>query len=608
MSSFYSSSSSFIPDYGETALLDQIAQIASQLGQQQYSWAQQQFANTSALTDQAVQQYLSAANASDQLAQNNINRYEQVYQPLEDQLIQDANSYASQPRIAFEMGKAESGAGQAMDANRLNAERELQSFGIDPSSGRYAELEMAQNAQRGAAQAGAAQQAQYNTENVGRQLRSQAIQVGQQYPGQAVNALNSEVQGLSGAVNAKLANLNAGTAALASADPFLNTAMALKYPPLGNRSQSQSGSGFRVQSGNGSNGGGASRFGGGGGGTAGYPGNINGPAAGYYGSTTPGYGSYQPNAGIMDIPGGYDTGGNFGGSPYDTYGQDYGSYTNYDPNGYSQFADPTAYGGASYDPFNTYGQDYGAYTNYGYGNDTSSYGGDYGSSDYSGGYNSGGQDFGSYGDTSYSSDPTAGFSNYDSGGFGDSFAAGGAVDPFGGYYTGTVTEPVVGSNPAAPPQQSSTPVNEPVMGSTPGQTPNYSVNPVSEPFIGQFSQPSGGISSGRGSGSRLPSQPISLASGGNPTTGGFVPKQASPSGGRLQDDVPANLNEGEFVVPRDVAMWKGQEFFQKLIDQSRKARMGASAQGKPGPRAPGPTRFNSQAMPQPTSQPQMGAM
>ncbi len=68
--------------------------------------------------------------------------------------------------------------------------------------------------------------------------------------------------------------------------------------------------------------------------------------------------------------------------------------------------------------------------------------------------------------------------------------------------------------------------------------------------------------------------------------GGNVPASASPSGGAKVDDVqakgpgntPMRLNADEFVIPQDVALWKGQEFFQNLIDQSRKKRVTASAQ------------------------------
>ena len=84
----------------------------------------------------------------------------------------------------------------------------------------------------------------------------------------------------------------------------------------------------------------------------------------------------------------------------------------------------------------------------------------------------------------------------------------------------------------------------------------------------------------------------------NATTGGQVPRHASPSGGRQTDDVAARLNAGEFVIPRDVAAWKGQEFFQNLINQSRKKRVGggAPAQGKMKPALNQRPSFVSQQM------------
>src|SRR4029077_15055035 len=60
--------------------------------------------------------------------------------------------------------------------------------------------------------------------------------------------------------------------------------------------------------------------------------------------------------------------------------------------------------------------------------------------------------------------------------------------------------------------------------------------------------------------------------GGDPTSGGFVSHELSPSAGAQVDDVQARLNAGEFVIPKDVAAWKGQEFFYKLMAQARKMR------------------------------------
>ena len=51
-----------------------------------------------------------------------------------------------------------------------------------------------------------------------------------------------------------------------------------------------------------------------------------------------------------------------------------------------------------------------------------------------------------------------------------------------------------------------------------------------------------------------------------------------PSNGAQTDDVPARLNAGEFVIPKDVAEWKGQEFFYKLMAQARAIRAKAGSE------------------------------
>jgi hypothetical protein len=71
--------------------------------------------------------------------------------------------------------------------------------------------------------------------------------------------------------------------------------------------------------------------------------------------------------------------------------------------------------------------------------------------------------------------------------------------------------------------------------------------------------------------------PAQRPQGPNPqqaTTGGFVSREMSPSAGAATDDVDAKLNTGEFVIPKDVAKWKGKEFFYKLIQQARKQGQG----------------------------------
>jgi hypothetical protein len=79
------------------------------------------------------------------------------------------------------------------------------------------------------------------------------------------------------------------------------------------------------------------------------------------------------------------------------------------------------------------------------------------------------------------------------------------------------------------------------------------------------------------------------------TLGGKVPLSSSPSQGAVVDDVNARLTPGEFVVPKDVMSWKGEEWAQKEIQKARKAASQAQARPEMKPALPGPTTFASQS-------------
>lgn len=421
------SSSSFIPNYEQSPFLQSIAQYASNLGENTYNQAQQEYANMGSITDANMANYLATSQAALNNAQNAENEYQNVFQPEENQLVQDANTYASQNRIQQAMGSAESNAAKSADAARQNSEQNLMSYGIDPSSGRYAGLDRADEINKAASMAAAGQQAQQYTENTGRQLRNEAIQVGETLPGQITNAQNTALQGIAGAENSNLANANTGIALEQAANPYLQTAESLKYPPLGNASMGS--------------------YGGGGGGSGG---------GGRQSSPTSGSGGTGGGSGGGGGLGGGGSGGGGSGSSGGIYGSDGGS------NG-----DVTGGGDASAWP------DLGGYD----GGDINTDQGDVtggGSGGWDGGA-SGGSDGGGY------SDPT-------------DLAKGGPVEP------------------------------------------RHNFRP-----------------------------------------GGHVPAKISPSHGLEVDDVPANLNAGEYVIPRDVVAYKGKEFFAKVIAQARKNHATLSA-------------------------------
>lgn len=54
--------------------------------------------------------------------------------------------------------------------------------------------------------------------------------------------------------------------------------------------------------------------------------------------------------------------------------------------------------------------------------------------------------------------------------------------------------------------------------------------------------------------------------------GGAVSPEMSPTRGAVEDDVPAAVNVGEFVVPADTVQWLGEKHFHKLTEKTRKER------------------------------------
>jgi hypothetical protein len=173
--SSFNLSSSYIPDYLESPILRQIAQQAQGMAAPIYQWGMEQFNKN----------------------QGNI-----------DAMMRNALTYSSPQRIASEMGRAQAGVQQGAEAGRQSAIQDLQSYGIDPSSGRYAALDQASRVMSGAAAAGAGNQQREATTAQGFGMQNQALQ-------------------------SSLSNVATGYGAANAANQFLGTASQLKFPPLG---------------------------------------------------------------------------------------------------------------------------------------------------------------------------------------------------------------------------------------------------------------------------------------------------------------------------------------------------------------------------------------
>lgn len=537
----------------ENGILDQIAGYASQLAPQMYNWAQGVFAQTSQITNAAVGNFFQVSQNMLGLSGNLTSQYNNLFAPENAQLVADANSYASPARMEADMGMAGATAAQAGSSALANSEEQLRSFGIDPSSGRYAALDKAAAVQNAANVAGAENQQRVADINTGQQLRSQAVQVGATLPAAISNVNNTAVQANTGAADATLANANTGANLMSLPDKYLQTAMGLKLSPVGQNSassQHSSSNGPQPQQNNGGQGSGGGNGGNSPSGPAWMPQHTGYQPDGGLG-TNPGSHIMQPGAGSQSVPQGPEDPGTS--TPMDSGGfTDYGSST-------GSLSDPTGAGEFG----STFGQDFGGNT--------------YGP-----------MDAGTFGNLP-----------------GDNGSFGGSGDMTG--LGDTTYDP--NSNPAMlPPDWQNTPpqTQDPSGGwPDPGQTSLGGLDQQPPPDnSGSSSDTSGSSGMAGDSGSSMDYSDFAkggdvMARSASPRPvmaehgafAGHVNPGMSPSGGARTDDVPAqgpagqgiHLNAHEFVIPDDVARWKGEEFFQNLIAQSRKKRMTSPAHPTPGP-------------------------
>jgi uncharacterized membrane protein YgcG len=530
----------------ENAILDQIAQYSSMLAPQMLNWANSVFAQTSQITGEAVNNFFNASQQMTGLAGNMIDQYNNLFAPENAQLVQDANSYASPSRMATDMGMAGATQAQADDAAIKNSEQNLLSFGIDPSSGRYASLDKAAAVQNAANVAGAENLQRMQDINTGQQLRAEAVQTGSMMPAAISNAENTAIQANAGASNASLANANTGAGLMALANQYLQTAMGLKLSPVGQKSSGSSSSNGQSNSNKGSNGGGGSGGGGAGGAGAG------GGSGQAWGINNPNYGG-APGISSYNFPGSTNN------SDIQT---GWGSIGPSDGEGVFGINDPTWLGGSGITDMNPFSDP-------GFGQ----------TFDFSGT----GQGWG---------DVFGGTSNDSSGALindgGNSWASGG-----------------MGNNTYSPPDMSGFQWPDPGTGGGGGTTDSGGGGGSTDSGGGGGDMDYSDFATGGSvmmtqGGKATPALYDPNDAGGGATTGGAVDPSMSPSGGAQTDDVNAHLNANEFVVPKDVSMWKGQEFFHKLIAQSRTARAQAAATSPVGPQRqparPGAARFSSHQM------------
>lgn len=176
------------------------ARIAQQTAREQLDFAREQNTQNQELLQRVIGSQEQVQNETLANARKDRTRFEELYQPLEDNLVKEFQGYDSEERRDLDRGRAIADVSTQFDAARRNALQRLEGFGVDPSQTRNAALDLDTRVAQASATAGAASNSDRTTEATGRALRAEALNIGRGYPsnvagsyGQSLNAGNSQV-------------------------------------------------------------------------------------------------------------------------------------------------------------------------------------------------------------------------------------------------------------------------------------------------------------------------------------------------------------------------------------------------------------------------------
>src|SRR5262245_9985478 len=199
------------PDYGPLAAAsEKSAEYYDKTAQEQMAWAKQVYADNKIIGDQIIKFAMGQMDKQAAWADADRKRYEDIYQPLEEQAALRAQDYASPERQEYEAGRAEADVAAQFEQARQTAQDRLEAYGVDPSQTRGGALDLGTRVAEAAAQAGAGNQARFRTEQYGDQLMANAINTGKGYPTQVLGAAGQAGQSGNQAVNTGLAGAASG--------------------------------------------------------------------------------------------------------------------------------------------------------------------------------------------------------------------------------------------------------------------------------------------------------------------------------------------------------------------------------------------------------------
>lgn len=195
------------PRIGQAALENaKLGREWLEFAREQFDVANERQVELDDLTKRVGEQQLATQDQANEWAKADRERYENVFQPIEDQFVERATTWDSPERQAQMASEARADVLRSADQERQASARQMASMGVNPASGRYAGIDRAGELGTALAAAGAQNTARNQVRQEGMALIADAANMGRGLPSQAagaaglgLNAGNSAIGGAMGA-------------------------------------------------------------------------------------------------------------------------------------------------------------------------------------------------------------------------------------------------------------------------------------------------------------------------------------------------------------------------------------------------------------------------
>lgn len=206
------------PDYGPLIeAAKNSSKFAYDLAKKQFEWAKNVYNDNKATSKIVIDKALGMMDRQDMWAQADRKRYEDIAQPLQEQLASDAQNFNTPQRQEQEAGKAEADVAAQFNQARSAATDRLEAYGVDPSQTRQGALDLGTRIAEAAAQSSAGNQARDRTMREGWALRDSALNAFAGLPAQTMAEVAGSGQSGNQGVNTNLATTASGAQTMGTA-------------------------------------------------------------------------------------------------------------------------------------------------------------------------------------------------------------------------------------------------------------------------------------------------------------------------------------------------------------------------------------------------------